>query len=81
MIVITRKLISIDDEVSASDLIDSWNNGNKSDVLDKLANDHAGLTAMVLVTGATDKRLSLAACNEITNKLIDRRRDLMLASE
>lgn len=77
----TKHNIIIDGDVSASDLIDSWNNGNKSYVLDKLENDHAGLTALVLVSGATDKRLSLAACNEITNKLIDRRREMMLRAE
>ncbi len=73
MIMITRHLIAIDDEVSADSLIEAWKNGNKTDVLNKLANDHAALTALVLVTGATDKRLTLADCNEITNKLIDRR--------
>lgn len=81
MIVITRKLISIDDEVSYTDLIESWKNGNKTDVLDKLAGDHAGLTALMLVQGSHDRLLTVADCNEITNKLIDRRRELLLASE
>jgi hypothetical protein len=81
MIIITRKCIRIDDQVSANDLIDSWKNGNKSYVLNKLANDHPGLTAMVIITGAIEKRLTLADCNEITNRLIDMRLELLINDE
>jgi hypothetical protein len=81
MIVITRKLVSIDDEAYATDLIASWKNGNKSDVINKLASDHPGLTALVIVQGCTDRLLSVSDCNEIANRLTDARRELLLASE
>jgi hypothetical protein len=70
--------IKIDDSVSYTDIIESWKNGNKSDVIRKLANDHAGLTALVLVQGSQDRLLTLSDCNEITNRLIDARRETVV---
>lgn len=56
---------------NVSDLLDNWTNGNKSYVIDALANDLPGLTAMFLVTGITEKRLTQSDCNHLTNRLID----------
>lgn len=81
MIVITRQLVSIDDEVSARELALSWKNGNKSDVLNKLKGDHPGLTALLIVQCSQDRLLTVEDCNEITTSLIEARRELLLASE
>ena len=66
--------LKIDPDASYRELCEAWKNGNKVDVLDKLANDHAGLTAIVIVQGSQDRLLTLSDCNEICNGLIDRRR-------
>ncbi len=73
MIVVTRQLITIDSEVTVLELLDQWKNGNITDVIDKLAADHAGLTAFFITQGAKDKVLALTDCNIIVNRLIDRR--------
>lgn len=68
--------MKIDTDILAQEIIDSWVNGNITWVIDKLSTDHAGLTALVLVQGASDRSLSLADCNSIANRLIDRRQEL-----
>ena len=65
----------IDCEVSASELIESWKNGNTGYVIDKLARDHAGLAAVMIVQGAQDRTLTVSDCNSIANLLIDKRRE------
>lgn len=65
--------IEIDCDALASELIEQWANGNKNDVIRQLSTDHAGLTAMVIVTGSTERTLSLGDVNEITNRLMDER--------
>lgn len=78
---ITRKLVVIDEEASVDALLDSYINGNKSYVLDTLKNDHPGLAVFFITEGIKSQRLSLSDVNIITNKLIDDRRELLLASE
>ncbi len=65
--------MKIDPEANVMDMLRSWTNGNRNDVIEALANDHPGLTAMFLVTGIGEKMLSRADANHITNTLIDRR--------
>lgn len=66
--------MKIDADANAADLIRNWINGNKNEVIEALSNDHAGLTAMVLVVGTgPDGELSRGDCNEIANRLIDDR--------
>ena len=73
MIVVTRKLIAIDAEVSVTALLETWKNGNLSDVYDALTSDHAGLTAMFMLEGIRNKILTQTDCNQIVNRLIDDR--------
>lgn len=68
---------TIDPEVLVNELVESWINGNKNDVITALSHDHPGLTAMVLTAGG----LSSSDRNEITNRLIDIRRELVKSSE
>ena len=63
----------IDPDITATELIDSWTNGNITYVLDTLEHDHPGLTALVITQGATDGTLSPSDCFSITNLLIERR--------
>ena len=65
--------MKIDPEVSVMELLESFNNGNIKSVVDALADDHPGLTAMFLVTGIGEKMLDRSDANTITNMLMDRR--------
>lgn len=65
--------ITIDPDVNISELIDSWINGNIRHVIDILAADHAGLTAVMLMQGLQDRTLTVKDANTIANLLIDRR--------
>lgn len=68
--------MTIDPDVTVSDLLDQYVNGNRKDVLDALENDHPGLTAMFLIVGIGEKRLDRSDCNTITNMMMDRRREM-----
>ena len=65
----------IDLDVCASELAESWINGNKSWVISMLKNDHPGLTALLIVQFGPfgDNLLSVSDCNEIANRVIDDR--------
>ncbi len=63
----------IDPDITISELIESWVNGNQAHVLNTLLNDHVGLTAFLLVQGLADGSLSKADANRIANRLIDAR--------
>ena len=65
--------MKIDPDVTASELIESWINGNLAYVIDALSSDHPGLTAMVIVQGIHDRLLDAGDVNSITNMLLDRR--------
>lgn len=65
--------MKIDPDITITELLEAWNNGFKSRVISKLAADHPGLTAMFIVTGILDNKLSRGDCNEVTNRLIDLR--------
>lgn len=71
--------IQIDPDAIASKLVEKWVSGQKQEVIQRLSADHAGLTAMVIVTGSADRKLALADCNELTNRLLDARRAFALA--
>lgn len=60
-------------DITVGELCDMWKGGSKTHVINILENDHAGLTAMMIVAGTTNHGLKVTDCNEITNMLIDRR--------
>lgn len=66
---------TIDLEVSASELAESYINGNRNGVIQQLENDHPGLTALLLVQHGPGcgGKLSQSDCNTITNRLLDAR--------
>jgi hypothetical protein len=63
--------MKIDPEVSVSELLDNWVNGNRSYVIAKLESDHPGLTALFIVQGTIDGCLKASDCNSVCNRLID----------
>ena len=65
--------MTIDPEINVAQLQDKWTNGDCSDVLNALSNDHPGLTALFLLEGIRSKRLNQSDCNVIVNHLIDQR--------
>jgi hypothetical protein len=71
---------TIDPEVSVMDLLKSYKEGDKS-VLDKLEQDHPGLTALFITLGCTERLLSIGDVNTVTNFLKDKRRQRLLESE
>lgn len=71
-------IAKIDLEVSARELVATYINGNRNEVIDALSTDHPGLLALVLVQGVQDGKLSRSDFNTIANRVIDRRRDLCL---
>ena len=68
---------TIDPDAIASELAESWINGNKNDVIKTLSTDHPALTALVLL----DRVLMRPDRNEITNRLIDHRVDTLRSIE
>lgn len=74
MNIISRRL-TIDPEVSASELVESFVNGNKKDVINALKQDHPALTALFLYTA--QGKLSESDINYIINTLIDDRMSLV----
>lgn len=64
-----------------SQLLKTFINGNRNEVIDTLEADHPGLTAMFLVVGIHSKRLDRADCNVVCNLLMDRRKAKFLAEE
>jgi hypothetical protein len=73
---VTNRVVVLDEGIDAEFLIVSWINGNKRYVIDKLKNDHPALTALVITEGAKSKRLTLSDVNSIVNMLIDDRVEL-----
>lgn len=61
--------------VKVGNLFESWKNGNRNDVIETLANDHPGLTAMFLVQGTDEDILTSTDCDMVTNLLIERRKE------
>ena len=66
----------IDPDANVSRLLESWENGNRNDVITALANDHPGLTAFFLVAGIGGKMLNRSDANIIANRLMDIRIEL-----
>lgn len=66
-------MTNINPDITVSELIASWVDGNQAWVLQQLLNDHVGLTAVLLVQGLADGTLSKADANRIANRLIDAR--------
>lgn len=64
----------IDGDITVKELADMWLNGNRKEVIDRLENDHPGLTAMLLIQGRLDHDLGATDCNAIANMLMDRRK-------
>jgi hypothetical protein len=71
----------ISPDTTVSSLIESWINGNRKDVINTLADDHPGLTAVLIVQGLADGRLKRTDANAIANLLIDRRVDMLREEE
>jgi hypothetical protein len=71
---------TIDPEVSVMDLLGSFKQGDHT-VLDKLEQDHPGLTALFLTLGCTERLLSIGDVNTVANYLKDKRRQRLLESE
>lgn len=69
--------ITIDVDANVSEMIESWKNGNLTHVINALASDHAGLTAVLLVQGLADGTLTRTDTNRIANMLIDRRVEMV----
>lgn len=67
--------MKINPDAIASDLINAWINGNRTDTIDALNDDHPGLTAMFYVVALTEKRLKLADYESIQDQLASRRKD------
>lgn len=67
----------IDADVTVDDLLESYVNGNHSDVLRKLSQDHCGLAVLFVTEGIKRKMLTLSDVNSITNRLLDDRRELV----
>jgi len=63
----------IDPEANVMDMLRSWENGNRNEVIAALADDHPGLTAMFLSFGIKEKILNLAEFNTVVNLLSDKR--------
>jgi len=61
----------VDHDVSTTDLIDGWVNGNRSWVIDNLKLRHPAITATVIVQGSQNGDLDRVDCNNITNLLMD----------
>lgn len=76
MIVVTKRLVAIDVEISVSQMIENWKNGNCKEVLEALKEDHPGLTAMFMLEGIRSKVLKEIDCNRIANILIEDRMEL-----
>jgi len=74
----------INPEITVSDLLLLWQLGGEDNceaVLHALANDHPGLTAMFINVGCTERKLTTADVNRITNELIDVRVALVRNSD
>ena len=71
----SKYTITIDPDVIAADLTESWHNGNRKYVIYKLREDHPGLTALLLVQFGPmcDGLLTREDCNAIANLLVDER--------
>lgn len=69
--------ITIDPDAQARAIIDSWINGNRNEVIQALANDHAGLTALVLYMGFEENQLSVNDLRILINNLIDLRIEIV----
>jgi len=62
---------AIPDIPGSGGMLEMWEAGRKADVIDILAKAHPCVTAVLLVTGISDRRLSRSDCNEISNMLLD----------
>jgi len=63
--------MKVDHDVSATELAESWVNGNRSWVIDNLKYRHPAITALTIVQGAQDGLLSVGDCNSIANMLME----------
>jgi hypothetical protein len=77
MLMILRKAVLIDDDLSVAEMLEWWKSGEKlkrDTILKKLKDDHPGLTAFFMSEGIRSKVLDECAVNTITNTLLDDRR-------
>jgi hypothetical protein len=65
--------MTIDPDLTVSELLAAWRLGEREQVLDILAGDHPGLAALFLSQVAREIGLGLTAFNTAVNGLIDRR--------
>lgn len=63
-----------------SELLETWRNGNRKDVIDVLESSHPCVTALFLTTGIADKQLGGADRNIVTNMLLDRKIEQNMSS-
>ncbi len=71
----TKKITrTIDCEVTANQLIETFINGNRKDAINALKNDHPGLTALFFYIAC--RKLPVSDMNWITNSLIEDRMEL-----
>jgi len=68
--------IQIDPDVLVTELCGSWIDGNKNEVIQQLATDHAGLTALFLCVGISDHGFNRGTLNEVTSRLNDIRTEI-----
>jgi len=63
----------VDLDVSARDLVETWINGNRNEVIKALTDDHPGLTALFLHHALEKKGFDRSDFNTVVNRLIDYR--------
>jgi len=64
---------TINPDAITTELIDAWKAGQEAQVINCLAADHPGLTAVMIVQGLHDRSLTGSDANSIANQLIDSR--------
>ena len=64
------------DDHKVSEMIESYVNGNKNDVIQILDSDHPALAAMFIYTAITSKKLDRGDVNTIVNRLLEKRTEL-----
>jgi hypothetical protein len=57
-------------DIPITTLFKWWNDGEKEKVIRNLSQRHAAITALMIVQGSHDHRLTVSDCNEISNRLL-----------
>jgi hypothetical protein len=73
--------MQIDQNATATDLFAQWDRGDRAGVIGRLEGDHPGLTALFLVVGRTQRRLSAPDAKAVMDLLVRRRTEALAKGE